>query len=262
MGAQGIKLACANGMSPRERSSRPSEMDLESAVEAPASRRRHLLPLCVASSLLLAGLGVHRARARPGGAAAQLARLDGIGSASSRGCMDATNGPVLAGIDVVAYRSIEAGSTAITGNEAINQSWAGYTWLFSSEANREAFVKTPRYYVPQYGGFCSFGVAHEPQWTRKTLGPPVDPDSWLILDDKLYLFEACTAELYFELNITDGKTRADARWHEWFGDHFFEHMAFNTECLNFASGDDDSCSKMSSVMSSYTDDLSDEVKTP
>ena len=41
-----------------------------------------------------------------------------------------------------------------------------------------------------------------------------------------------------------------------------QHMAFNTECLNFATGDDDSCSKMGSVMSTYTDDLSDEVKAP
>ena len=40
----------------------------------------------------------------------------------------------------------------------------------------------------QYGGFCSYGISHESQWTSTNLGPNTNPDTWQILHGKLYMF--------------------------------------------------------------------------
>ena len=37
----------------------------------------------------------------------------------------------------------------------------GYTYNFVSEANKKAFLKSPSTYVPQFGGFCSYGISSE-----------------------------------------------------------------------------------------------------
>ena len=43
-------------------------------------------------------------------------------------------------------------------------------------------------YVPQFGGFCAYGVTFESWWTSSNLGPSADPDAWRIIGGKLYLF--------------------------------------------------------------------------
>ena len=212
----------------------------EPASRSERPRRRYWVPLLAASGLLIVGAAAQRWRARPAAAAAETAAL-----ASARReytvCNDASIQPVLNGVDVVAYRTLELGEPAVWGNASLNQSWAGYTWYFSSAANRAAFIRTPRYYVPQFGGFCAFGIAKEPEWTRDTLGPPANPDYWKFVGDELYLFEACQAEYQFDLNVSEAVKMGKDRWHSWFGDHFYSHMAMNTLCLNFDGGDDDAC---------------------
>jgi hypothetical protein len=37
----------------------------------------------------------------------------------------------------------------------------GYTYNFVSEANKKTFLKSPSTYVPQFGGFCSYGISSE-----------------------------------------------------------------------------------------------------
>jgi len=56
----------------------------------------------------------------------------------------------------------------------------GVTYLFASEANKNAFEKSPEKYLPAYGGFCAYGVAVN----KKFIG---DPQVWKIVDGKLYL---------------------------------------------------------------------------
>ncbi len=57
----------------------------------------------------------------------------------------------------------------------------GATYRFSSEANRDLFVANPDKYLPQYGGYCAFGVAMAVQKFA------TDPKAWSIVDGKLYL---------------------------------------------------------------------------
>lgn len=56
---------------------------------------------------------------------------------------------------------------------------------------RACSQEDPTHYLPSWGGFCSYGVAHEIVWNAANLGPASNPDYWLILDDVLYLFRRC-----------------------------------------------------------------------
>lgn len=46
----------------------------------------------------------------------------------------------------------------------------------------------PTRYLPAWGGFCSYGIAHESVWNEANLGPASNPDYWLMVDGVLHLF--------------------------------------------------------------------------
>ena len=153
-------------------------------------------------------------------------------------CLGAAAGPVLSGYDVVAYFSLADGADAVAGSAAHNATSGGYTFYFSTAANRATFETDPSAYAPQFGGFCAWGVAEESQWTKATLGPDADPNVWQIVDDKLYVFMFDKPESKFMGTLVDddldasGSTATyvadgDARWTAWFGDD----VAFNTGCF-------------------------------
>jgi YHS domain-containing protein len=62
----------------------------------------------------------------------------------------------LKGYDPVAYFT---DGRPVKGLESISATNAGLTWHFASAAHKAAFEKEPAKYLPQYGGFCSWGVA-------------------------------------------------------------------------------------------------------
>ena len=55
------------------------------------------------------------------------------------------------GTDVVSYRS-EAGP--VQGSEAFTAEYDNTQWRFSSEENRDEFLRDPIRYVPEFGGYC------------------------------------------------------------------------------------------------------------
>ena len=57
----------------------------------------------------------------------------------------------------------------------------GVAYYFASEAAMKQFAVAPEKYMPQYGGYCAFGVAVG----KKLDGSPRFAD---IVDGKLYLF--------------------------------------------------------------------------
>ena len=89
---------------------------------------------------------------------------------------DAT-GVVLRGYDPVAYFTV---GKPVPGSEQFSAEHGGGTYLFSTAANRDAFVANPEKYAPQYGGYCAFGVAEGKKFD-------IDPSSFKIVDGKLYL---------------------------------------------------------------------------
>lgn len=56
------------------------------------------------------------------------------------------------------------------------------TYLFSSKENLELFRIDPKKYIPQYGGWCAYAMGIGPQKVK------INPNTFKIVDDKLYLF--------------------------------------------------------------------------
>src|SRR5690242_18952901 len=61
----------------------------------------------------------------------------------------------IGGYDVVSY--FKPGK-ATRGNPAIQATHNSVIYYFSSEENRQAFVKEPEKYLPQYDGYCALAV--------------------------------------------------------------------------------------------------------
>ncbi|MEO1054051.1 MAG: YHS domain-containing (seleno)protein [Bacteroidota bacterium] len=88
------------------------------------------------------------------------------------------NGLAVGGYDVVAYFS----NKAVKGNSHYSADHNGVTYHFSSNENKETFEKNPTQYLPQFGGYCAWGVA------AKDAKFPINPETFDIIDGKLYLF--------------------------------------------------------------------------
>jgi len=86
-------------------------------------------------------------------------------------------GLALRGFDPVSYFK---SNKPVRGSKAISALHGGGKYRFSSEANKNAFLADPEKYLPQYGGFCSYGAAA----SYKVDG---DPNVWNIVGGKLYL---------------------------------------------------------------------------
>lgn len=85
----------------------------------------------------------------------------------------------LSGYDPVAY--IKHG-TAAKGKVNLTASHNGVTYRFSTEVNQKEFLSSPASYVPQYGGWCAYAMGAKGEKVE------VDPETFKIIDGKLYLF--------------------------------------------------------------------------
>jgi YHS domain-containing protein len=88
---------------------------------------------------------------------------------------DAT-GFVIRGYDPVAYFTE---GRPVPGRSDLSADYKGGKYLFATEVNRDMFKVNPEKYVPQYGGYCAYGVAVGKKFD-------IDPSSWRIVDGKLY----------------------------------------------------------------------------
>jgi len=109
---------------------------------------------------------------------------------------------MLKGHDPVAY--FTAGKHTL-GNAGIKTEYEGATYRFASEDNKAAFIKEPARYAPQYGGFCSNGIVYGIPWGG-------DPDTWKIIDGKLYIFGGESSRKYFLMDEKRNIALADGYW--------------------------------------------------
>jgi YHS domain-containing protein len=148
--------------------------------------------------------------------------------------------PVLSGYDVVSYFT---DSQPSLGLESFKQEYKGHTYFFSSQANKDTFIKDPNSYVPSYGSFCSWGVSTETMpdypWDFDCLGPNVNPLTYAVLPDtttskpRLFFFLSDTPKQKF---MSDPKTymaAGDARWNGWY-EKDASILPMNTKCFNQA----------------------------
>lgn len=81
------------------------------------------------------------------------------------------------GYDPVAYFT-KGEAVRGNGNNALVHE--GRTYLFSSREHKKLFKENPERYLPQYGGWCAFGVSKGKKFAS-------DATAWSIVDGKLYL---------------------------------------------------------------------------
>ncbi|MQP53533.1 MULTISPECIES: YHS domain-containing (seleno)protein [unclassified Flavobacterium] len=117
------------------------------------------------------------------------------------------NGIAIKGYDPVSYFL----NDVKMGDKKISVKHQGATYYFSSQKNKELFLKSPSKYEPQYGGWCSFAMGDYGEKVE------IDPKTFKILDGKLYLFY----NAYFNntlkswnKNEKNLKSKADLNWAE------------------------------------------------
>ncbi len=85
----------------------------------------------------------------------------------------------LEGYDPVAYFKEKK---AIEGKKEFVHEYLGGIYRFSTQQNRDAFIAAPSMYQPQYGGWCAYAMGATGEKVE------VDPETFKIIDGKLYLF--------------------------------------------------------------------------
>lgn len=84
----------------------------------------------------------------------------------------------LHGVDPVAF--IEIGNR-IAGSAEYTEVHDGVAYYFATEDNQDTFDDNPAAYIPQNGGFCTFGVSVGKKFDG-------DPSYSAVVDGKLYVF--------------------------------------------------------------------------
>jgi YHS domain-containing protein len=115
---------------------------------------------------------------------------------------NATEGLALHGYDPVAYFTLRE---ATQGSPDIRLAWQGVIYQFASQQHREMFVADPNRYLPQYGGYCAIAMA----WGRIA---DIDPESWAIVDQRLYLNASPFAHRLWSINRRGNIESANKNW--------------------------------------------------
>jgi YHS domain-containing protein len=115
-------------------------------------------------------------------------------------------GVALQGYDPVGYF---VAKKAVKGKKELAYMLDGVTYYFSNTSNRDAFVKDPARYEPQYGGWCAYAMGQTGEKVE------IDPETFKVTNGKLFLF-------YNNLfnntlpkwndNETMLRTKADTNW--------------------------------------------------
>ena len=124
------------------------------------------------------------------------------GSATAKANID-SQGVILKGYDVVAYFKQRK---PVKGDPAIESTYRGATYLFNSAANKADFDSDPAKYAPQYGAFCSYGVANG------VLADLDTPGAFVLHRGKLYFCWNEGALKAFKSDIESNIDKADANW--------------------------------------------------
>ena len=110
------------------------------------------------------------------------------------------------GYDPVAYF---VQKKAVKGKSTLASTHDGVVYYFSSQANKDLFLKNPSSYEPQYGGWCAFAMGDYGEKVE------INPETFKIIDGKLYLFY----NAFFNNTLkswnkdeTNLKKKADTNW--------------------------------------------------
>jgi YHS domain-containing protein len=123
-------------------------------------------------------------------------------SASDQVVMDRLTGLAIDGYDPVAFFTE---GKPVAGNGDNELRYGGVVWRFANPGNRAAFEANPEVYMPQYGGYDPIGVA-------RGVAVAGNPNAWLIIGQKLYLFYSDDRREKFAANPNRVIGPADHQW--------------------------------------------------
>lgn len=109
---------------------------------------------------------------------------------------------MLRGYDPVSYFTQDKPSP---GKADIKAEHDGVTYRFASEDNRRRFVADPAKFTPQFGGFCTNGMAYAVPIAGRT-------DHYKIIDGRLYMFGGHRSRLFFEMDQEKNLRLAQHYW--------------------------------------------------
>jgi YHS domain-containing protein len=112
------------------------------------------------------------------------------------------DGIAVKGYDVVSYFDQKK---PMKGSPKYSYEYQGARYEFVSAEHLAAFTKSPESYRPQYGGYCAVGASmgHKAD---------IDPNSWAVIDGKLYLNSSEGAQKLFNKDPHSAIKQADENW--------------------------------------------------
>ncbi|NJN28842.1 MAG: hypothetical protein HC819_24145 [Cyclobacteriaceae bacterium] len=112
----------------------------------------------------------------------------------------------LQGYSPVSYLDL---GIAQKGLKEYKSTYDGLAYYFTSEDQKKSFETNPKKYLPQYGGFCAFGVSVGAKFR-------VDPNKFVVKDGKYFLFlydlEVDAQQLWLAGNHKELVQKADTNW--------------------------------------------------
>ncbi|MEQ8625623.1 MAG: YHS domain-containing (seleno)protein [Fulvivirga sp.] len=112
----------------------------------------------------------------------------------------------LQGYSPVSYLDL---GIAQKGLKEYKSTYDGLAYYFTSEDQKESFETNPKKYLPQYGGFCAFGVSVGAKFR-------VDPNKFVVNNGKYYLFlydlEVDAQQLWLAGKHEELVQKANANW--------------------------------------------------
>jgi YHS domain-containing protein len=111
-------------------------------------------------------------------------------------------GVALRGKDTVA---LALGLEVTEGHAKFTHVHDGVAYYFASEETKDVFAANPAAYMPQYGGYCAFGVA---------IGKKLDANPRFadIVDGKLYVFLNAVAFAKYQEDKAGTLAKAEKKW--------------------------------------------------
>ena len=108
----------------------------------------------------------------------------------------------VSGYDTVAFFT---DAKPVNGSPFITADHKGATYYFASEEHKTLFTENPDKYVPQFGGFCAFGVS-----INKVL--PVDISTWQVRHGRLYFNLNPDIRIKFDADFDGNLAKATKNW--------------------------------------------------